>query len=97
MRQRFLSEDDARLIKGMLQRGDRQSDIATYFGVNIGRIAEVSTGVTYAEVPPAADFHLPAPGPYASRDLLVLVQKAERRLWEPGLKQLLGALVDHLA
>ena len=32
---------DTRIVKGMLSRGDRQHDIAAYFGVNGGRVAEV--------------------------------------------------------
>ena len=39
-----LSTADAALIKGMLLRGDRQHDIAAWFGVNGGRVAEIATG-----------------------------------------------------
>ena len=39
-----LDEDDAAVVKGMLARGDRQHDIAAWFGVNGGRIGEISTG-----------------------------------------------------
>jgi hypothetical protein len=34
-----LSAADAALIKGMLSCGDRQHDIAAWFGVNGGRVA----------------------------------------------------------
>lgn len=34
-----LTGTDAAIIKGMLLRGDRQHDIAAWFGVNGGRIA----------------------------------------------------------
>jgi hypothetical protein len=40
----MLTRRETQVIKGMLHRGDRQHDIATYFGVNAGRIAEVATG-----------------------------------------------------
>ena len=30
----ILNEDDARIIKGMLRRGDKQQDVAIFFGVN---------------------------------------------------------------
>ena len=33
---------DAALIRGMIERGDRHHDIAAFFGVNQGRIAEES-------------------------------------------------------
>jgi hypothetical protein len=59
-----LSAEDATLIKGMLLRGDRQHDIAAWFGVNGGRIAEIATGYRFAEVVPAAGDRLPPPGPY---------------------------------
>lgn len=60
-----LDEDDAAIVKGMLLRGDRQHDIAAWFGVNGGRIAEISTGAKFAEVE-AAHQDLPPPGPYLS-------------------------------
>jgi hypothetical protein len=44
-----LTEADAALVKGMLARGDRQHDIAAWFGVNGGRIAEISTGQKFRE------------------------------------------------
>lgn len=59
-----LSRTDAALVKGMLRRGDRQHDIAAWFGVNGGRIAEVSTGARHGDVLPARDEILPPPGPY---------------------------------
>ena len=39
-----LDRADAALIKGMLARGDKQSDIAAFFGTNGGRVAEIDTG-----------------------------------------------------
>jgi hypothetical protein len=52
-------------VKAMLHRGDRQHDIAAWFGVNGGRIAEISTGNTFASVPMATG-DLPPKGPYLS-------------------------------
>jgi len=60
-----LDEDDAAIVKGMLARGDRQHDIAAWFGVNGGRVGEISTGAKFAEVK-AAHQDLPPPGPYLS-------------------------------
>jgi hypothetical protein len=63
-----LTDDDAALVKGMLARGDRQHDIAAWFGVNGGRIANVSSGKTHGQVK-AATKKLPPKGPYlSSRD-----------------------------
>ena len=61
-----LSSEDAALVKGMLARGDRQHDIAAWFGVNGGRIGEISTGARFADVKPADAADLPPPGPYLS-------------------------------
>jgi len=64
-----LTADDAALVKGMLDRGDRQHDIAAWFGVNGGRIAEIATGTKFVGVKAASDYRLPPPGPYpAGRD-----------------------------
>lgn len=35
---------DARIVLGMQARGDRDHDIASWFGVNQGRVAEVKEG-----------------------------------------------------
>jgi hypothetical protein len=61
-----LTTADAALIKGMLARGDRQSDIAAYFrGVNIGRISEIATEQKFSHVSAAPLEDLPPPGPYS--------------------------------
>ena len=59
-----LSRKDAAIVKGMLARGDRQSDIAAFFKVNGGRVSEVNTGRMFARVVPASPAELPPPGPY---------------------------------
>lgn len=58
-----LTRVDAALVKGMLHRGDRQHDIASWFGVNGGRIAEISSRVKFADVLMQND-RLPPAGPY---------------------------------
>ena len=45
-----LTETQAALIKGMLKRGDKQSDIAAWFRCNAGRIAEVNKGWRHPKV-----------------------------------------------
>ena len=47
-----LNEKDAGIVKGMLERGDRQHDIASWFGVNGGRIAEISVGKKFSYILP---------------------------------------------
>ena len=61
---RRLSADMAAVAKGMLARGDRQHDIAAYFGLNAGRISELAKGTTYLEVEPLPEAALPPAGPY---------------------------------
>lgn len=61
-----LDKEDAAIVKGMLSRGDRQHDIAAWFGVNGGRIGEISTGAKFATVKPTDQSNLPPPGPYLS-------------------------------
>lgn len=59
-----LDSHDVSLVKGMLARGDTQSDIAAFFGVNGGHISEINTGKNYPEVSAALLEKLPPPGPY---------------------------------
>ena len=59
-----LTTTDAAQVKGMLHRGDRKHDIAAWFGVNPGRIAEVASGERFYSVQAAPLTDLPPPGPY---------------------------------
>lgn len=59
-----LTAADAAVVKAMLARGDRQSDIAAFFKVNAGRISEINTGKAFVTVTAAND-NVPPPGPYA--------------------------------
>jgi hypothetical protein len=59
-----ITEEDAALIRGMILRGDRKHDIAAFFGVNPGRIADVESGRRFPSVPAAPKADLPPPGPY---------------------------------
>ncbi len=72
-----LNEEIAALIKGMLARGDRQSDIAACFGINSGRVSEINTGELYPDVPAALPESLPPrdlPSPYETL-------KAKQEIW----------------
>ena len=60
-----LNEEDAGIVKGMLERGDRQHDVASWFGVNGGRIAEISAGKKFVDILVIRN-NLPPRGPYLS-------------------------------
>lgn len=59
-----LTAQDAALIRGMIARGDRHHDIAAFFGVNQGRIAEVARGARFPDALAAEADELPPKGPY---------------------------------
>lgn len=65
-----LTVSDVRIIKAMLLRGDRQHDIAAWFGVNGGRIAEIATKKSFACVKPAVNANLPPSGPFAAHKVI---------------------------
>ena len=48
-----LTAEDAALIRGMIHRGDPHHDIAAFFGVNPGRIADIKFGVLHPGIEPA--------------------------------------------
>ena len=60
----------------MLARGDRQSDIASFFGVNGGRIAEISVGKKFGSAPVTPVQALPPRGPYVYGELWRYIKKA---------------------
>lgn len=57
-----LSNNDASVVLGMVARGDRDHDIAGWFGVNQGRIAEVKDG-KFGSISMAKPTELPPKGP----------------------------------
>ena len=59
-----MSELDAAEIKGMLQRGDKQTDLTFFYGVNSGRITEIKDGTKFSDVIAQAEDKLPPKGPY---------------------------------
>jgi len=71
---------DVPVILGMIARGDRKHDIAAWFGLNQGRIAEVESGThgtpkaaPASALPPAGS---PGPRSLALRHKLSAIQKA---------------------
>jgi hypothetical protein len=65
-----LTHKDATIVMGMLARGDKNHDIAAWFGENPARVAEVKDGEAFGVVPAAPAAELPpkgAVGPKARR------------------------------
>jgi hypothetical protein len=56
-----LTAEQAGIVKGLLARGEKQHDVAAFFGVNAGRVAEVAKGYKFADVPPSPKRELPTP------------------------------------
>ena len=73
-----LDREIASLVKGMLKRGDKQSDIAACFLINGGRISEINTGQRFTDTVPAPESELPPSAPYPSPFEL---WKANRETW----------------
>jgi hypothetical protein len=57
-----LTNHDASIVLGMVARDDREHDIAAWFGVNQGRVAEVKKG-SHGSIAAAAAVDLPPKGP----------------------------------
>lgn len=57
-----LTATDASIVKGMLARGDRDHDIAAWFGVNQGRVADVKDGRKFSSAVVALGSQLPPKG-----------------------------------
>lgn len=57
-----LTNKDASIVLGMVARDDREHDIAAWFGVNQGRIAEVKGG-SHGSISAAKPEELPPKGP----------------------------------
>jgi hypothetical protein len=77
-----LTSNDARIIFGMIARGDKHHDVASYFGENPARVAEVLSGAAFGILPAAPASDLPpkgAPG-LKGRKLLAFVEKALAQL-----------------
>lgn len=89
-----LTRADAAVVKGMLARGDRQHDIAAWFGVNGGRIAEIANGEKFGDVA-AQTTDLPPPGPYIAGRIAKANQEKLVEIKEK-LSQLVGEIEELL-
>ena len=97
-----LSNRDASIVLGMQKRGDREHDIAAWFGVNQGRIAEVKGG-SHGAIQAAGAADLPPSGPpgvkgrrlrgYLTKALDVLQNKKAAGI-EEAIAQLQEGLSD---
>ena len=80
-----LTGADVRLVKGMLERGDSQHHIASYFGVDSRPISLIKTGKIFDEVLCASASELPPPGPYSVDPMYIRFYKTMTKvnqLWE---------------
>jgi hypothetical protein len=86
-----LKRSDAPTIMGMVSRDDRDHDIAAWFGVNQGRIAEVKDGSKFGTVAAAHISQLPPSGPPSikGRRLRVATDKISQAIAKgpAGLKE----------
>jgi len=65
---RKMTEREASIIKGMINRGDKQQWIVAWFGGihNHDHIAEIKKGLAFTHISPTKPDELPPLGPYAS-------------------------------
>jgi hypothetical protein len=93
---------DVPIILGMIMRNDRKHDIAAWFGLNQGRIAEVEDG-THGNPPAAPAAQMPpvgSPGPRAralraeAQKVLQLLKKQTPADTTAALQRLQSALGD---
>lgn len=88
-----LTRADVRLVLGMIARGDRHHDIAAWFGVNQGRIADAQDG-KYGRPDAALPNELPpqgAPG-VKGRRLRNVLDDIRQRLAEGDVQEALERL-----
>lgn len=95
-----LTNRDAAIVLGMIGRGDRHHDIAAWFGVNQGRVAEVQDG-SHGSVAAAPSDQLPPKGPpgIKGRQLRASVRKTVEMLesGEVNPEEVVSRLRDALA
>lgn len=92
----MLTQEQAGLVKGLLARGEKQHDVAAFFGENGGRIAEIKTGKRYPDIAPAAKKDLPSPSDVASGYAVYVARQAILRA-QLGLSAALSCLDEAMA
>jgi len=91
-----LSSDQAAIVKALLARGEKQHDIAAFYGVNGGRIAEIAKGKRFPEVKPAPRRELPTAADLAGHNIIHQARQAILRA-KLGLDSALAYLDDYEA
>jgi hypothetical protein len=88
-----LTTKDYPVVLGMSARGDRDHDIAAWFGVNQGRVAEVKDKYG-PSTPPAAQNTLPPKGPpgVKGRKLRQALESVIKDLSSNDTKRMLNGL-----
>jgi hypothetical protein len=95
-----LTNNDVTIALGMIARGDKQHDIAAWFGENQARIVEAEKG-SHGSLPTAASEKLPpkgAPGPKGFRLSVragVALKKIEAGELDEGIEILKEALARY--
>jgi len=93
-----LTRADVRIVFGMIARGDRHHDIAAWFGVNQGRIADAKAG-KYGMPDPAPINELPpqgAPG-VKGRRLRVALEQIRKKLADGDVDEAMERLNQAIA
>ncbi|MCL2714824.1 MAG: hypothetical protein FWD68_09655 [Alphaproteobacteria bacterium] len=93
-----MSVHDARIAIGMLARGDKQHDVAAWFGENQARIVEASKGAFgTTEAAPASELPPKGSPGLKGRRLFAFTQKAIAALEAGDSDKALGYLRDGAA
>lgn len=81
-------QKDVPVILAMCARGDRKHDIAAWFGLNQGRIAEVENG-DYGTPPTASDEELPPSGSpgLKAKDLRITLKNVQKYLQDGNIEK----------
>lgn len=92
----MITAEQAAIVKGLLARGDKQHDIAAFFGENPGRVADIAKGRRHKEVKAAPKKDLPSEADLASGEA---VHKARQALLRArlGIDAALSFLDDYEA
>lgn len=92
-----LTNDDASIVKGMIGRGDKNENIAAFFGVNQRAVSHVRTGKKFPNAKAANATALPPPGPYGVDPIYVRFYQTMTRvneLWEARQVRRAKALME---
>jgi hypothetical protein len=92
----MLNEEQAAIIKGLLARGEKQHDIAAFFGVNGGRIAEIKTGARFPDVTAAPKRDLPTPATVTAGGYASFVAVQALRIIEVAVQSAIARIAEHI-